>query len=340
MRTRFSPRVLGGLLAGAVALALAGFSWSAQPSLDRAQFQRPKTIPHPDDNPYSEAKAALGRMLFFDPVLSGSQKIACASCHDPSLSWQDGRPRGIGEKIMPRRSPTLLNIAWVPAPGWAGQFEDLENVAFTPISSPIIMNLPEHLAVERLSAIPGYVSAFTTAFGNGPITKRKIELALATYERSIVSKEAPFDRWIKGDERAISSEAKRGFSLFVGKANCVSCHSGWAFTDASFHDIGTAKDNDIGRSKLFPSSVGLRYAFKTPTLRDVAKRPPYMHDGSLVTLEEVLELYSRGGIARPSRDPHIHPLNLSTQEKSDLIAFLRTLNSDPQRVAAPQLPPR
>jgi cytochrome c peroxidase len=165
-------------------------------------------------------------------------------------------------------------------------------------------------------------------------------MALATFQRSIVSAHAPFDRWISGDRNAIDDSAKRGFELFVGKANCVSCHSGWAFTDASFHDIGSATDDDIGRARLFPTSRGLRYAFKTPTLRDVAKRPPYMHDGSLVTLEEVIELYDRGGIERPSRDPDIKPLGLSKSEKADLVAFLKTLSAAPAPAEPPPSLPR
>ena len=142
--------------------------------------------------------------------------------------------------------------------------------------------------------------AFDAAFGKGDITVLKIEQALATFERSIVSNEAPFDHWVAGDDNAIGLAAKRGFALFNGKANCAACHSGWAFTDASFHDIGVAKNDDIGRGRLFPSSVKLKYAFKTPTLRDVARRGPYMHDGSLATLEDVIDLYDRGGIDRPA----------------------------------------
>src|SRR4029077_9632901 len=136
--------------------------------------------------------------------------------------------------------------------------------------------------------IQGYRDAFGAAFGDGPITKRKIELALATYERSIVSGGASFDRWIKGDESAIDSSAKRGFDLFNGKAHCASCHSSWAFTDSSFHDIGTAHHGDIGRGRLFPNSSKLKYAFKTPTLRDTTRRAPYMHDGSVATMAEVI----------------------------------------------------
>jgi cytochrome c peroxidase len=239
---------------------------------------------------------------------------------------------------MAVRAPTLLNVAWVPKLGWDGHFRDLESVAFGPIVSPKIMNLPEKNLVDRLSAVPGYVEAFNAAFGPGEIDRSKIERALATFERTIVSDDAPFDRWLDGDENAIDRAAKRGFDLFVGKANCVACHSGWSFTDSSFHDIGTAEGNDIGRGSLFPTSSQLRYAFKTPTLRDVGRRAPYMHDGSLKTLEGVVELYDRGGIERPSRSDQIAPLNLNANEKADLIAFLRTLDSRLKPVEVPNLP--
>ena len=303
-------------------------------------YRRPAEIPFPQSDPYSEAKSKLGRILFFDPILSGSQVRSCASCHNPALSWGDGQARAVGEKQarLPLRSPTLLNVAWVPKLGWDGHFRDLESVAFGPITASDNMNLPEKVLVERLSAIQGYRSAFDAAFGEGAITKRKIELALATYERSIVSSEAPFDRWIKGDESAIDADAKRGFDLFNGKAHCAFCHSGWAFTDSSFHDIGTAKNDDAGRGRLFPTSIKLRHAFKTPTLRDVARRAPYMHDGSIATLEAVIDLYNRGGIARPSRAEQIYPLGLSHQEKADLIAFLHALNGVTESVSVSALP--
>jgi cytochrome c peroxidase len=304
------------------------------------KYQRPTDIPFPKNDRYSEEKSNLGRMLFFDPLLSGSRTLSCASCHNPSLSWGDGLPRAIGEsqKQLPRRTPTLLNVAWEPKLAWDGHFRNLEAVAFGPISSPDIMNMPEKKLIKRLEVIPGYVDAFHAAFGEGDITRREVEMALATYERSIVSGEAPFDRWIKGNEKAISEAAKRGFDLFNGKARCASCHSGWTFTDSSFHDIGTATGDDIGRGKLFPTSVKLRYAFKTPTLRDVVRRAPYMHNGSVATLREVIDLYDRGGIDRPSRSVLISPLKLSAQEKSDLIAFLETLTAAPEPVFMPTLP--
>jgi len=227
---------------------------------------------------------------------------------------------------MAFRSPTLLNVAWMPRLGWDGKFRDLESVAFTPITGKRAMDLGEDALIARLGARPDYVGAFADAFPDGAVSRRNIELALATYERSIVSGEAPFDRWAAGDEQAIDEPAKRGFDLFNGKARCADCHSGWAFSDGSFHDVGVATGADIGRGRLFPTSVKLRYAFKTPTLRDVARRGPFMHNGSIPTLEAVIDLYDRGGVDRPSRAEQIRPLDLTAGEKADLLAFLRTLS--------------
>jgi cytochrome c peroxidase len=216
----------------------------------------------------------------------------------------------------------LLNVGLVARLGWDGKFPDLESVAFSPITTETNMNLSETALIDRLSLIPGYRQKFADTFEDGKITRRNIELALATYERLIVSGDAPFDRWVRGD----------------AKAQCAACHSGWAFTDQSFHDIGSAEGDDIGRGRYFPTSVKLRYAFKTPTLRDVVHRGPYMHDGSKPTLEAVIELYNKGGIARPSGSPLIKPLHLTPDEKSDLIAFLNTLSSPLQTVNVPDLP--
>jgi len=320
-----------GTLLGAPDLGLAAM---------KRQYLRPAAVPYPKENPYGRAKEKLGRALFFDPILSGARVRSCATCHNPELSWGDGEPRAIGEnqQRLPLRSPTLLNIAWIPKLGWDGHFHDLESVAMGPITGQTNMNLPERELIDRLTKLPGYLAAFDAAFGAGGVTRDKIEQALATFERTIVSANAPFDRWIHGDETAISASAKRGFALFNGKANCAVCHSGWAFTDAAFHDIGVAKDDDLGRGRLFPTSVKLQHAFKTPTLRDVARRAPYMHDGSVANLADVIELYDRGGVDRPSRDNDIHPLNLQSREKADLIAFLNTLSAAPKPYPLPILP--
>jgi cytochrome c peroxidase len=307
-------------------------------SVSRDGYRRPAEIPHPADNRYSAEKSELGRKLFFDSIMSGSGSHSCSTCHNPALAWGDGAARAVGQgqTKLSLRSPTLLDVAWIPRLGWDGKFRDLESVAFGPITSRGNMNLPEETLLARLNASSAYVNAFAAVFGAAGITRRNIELALATFERSIVSGRAPFDRWIDGDDAAISAAAKRGFDLFNGKAHCSSCHNGFSFTDGSFHDIGTAKNTDIGRGRLFPSSVKLRYAFKTPTLRDVTLRAPYMHDGSIATLEEVIDLYDRGGIERPSRSVLIRPLGLTDAERADLIAFLDTLTATPKTVLLPR----
>jgi len=306
----------------------------------RDDYRRPSVIPYPAEDPYSPEKAALGATLFFDPVLSGSRTSACVTCHQPSLGWGDGLARAVGDRqqTMELRSPTLLDVAWTPRLGWDGKFADVEAVTFPAISGNANMDLPIPEMLERLSASPVYVKRFEAAFGPGRITPERVKAALATYERGIVSSPAPFDRWVAGDERAVADATKRGFALFEGKAGCAGCHSGWSFTNYSFQDIGTATGKDIGRGALFPSSVSLHYAFKVPTLRDITLRAPFMHDGSVATLAAVIELYDRGGIARPSRSPQIRPLGLTSVEKADLIEFLAILTGASQPFIAPLSP--
>ena len=321
----------------------------------RRDYRAPTAIPFPDANPYSEAKAELGRRLFFDPILSGDRNRSCASCHVPALGWGDGRGRALDLSggDMELRTPSILNLAWQERLGWDGKFRTLESVSFFPITGTGNMNLPVAEALRRLSEDADYARAFAEAFeassdgapqaqtqapapsrATPVVTQERVEAALATFERLIVSRPAPFDRWIAGDERAITEAAKRGFDLFNGKANCAACHSGWSFTDGSYHDIGTATGSDIGRGRYFPNAPALRYAFKTPGLREVSRRAPYMHNGSVPTLAAVIDLYDRGGIDRPSRSADIRPLGLSLSEKADLAAFLETLSSEPGRVPA------
>jgi cytochrome c peroxidase len=338
MDLKIKSIVLVLLLLAPAGPALADDGPRSEP-MTRDSYRRPAEIPFPETDPFSAAKVELGKKLFFDPILSGSGSTSCATCHNPGLSWGDGRPRARGEGPSPLalRSPTMLNMAWLPRYGWDGKFRDLESVGFVPLLSPMNMNLPVADLISRLEANPGYKQAFTDIFPDG-ITRRTIEEALATFERTIVSDQAPFDLWVEGDEQAISDPAKRGFALFTGKARCSGCHNTWAFTDGSFHDIGTAERNDIGRGRIFQTSVKLQYAFKTPTLRDVARRAPYMHDGSIPTLEAVIDLYDRGGIARPSRSELISPLALTSEEKADLVEFLKTLTSEPKTFQMPILP--
>jgi cytochrome c peroxidase len=304
----------------------------------KAAYQRPLNVPFPDENPYSAAKVELGWTLFFDTRLSGSGTLSCASCHNPSLAWGDGLPRAVGEKTLAVRTPTLLNVAWIPLLGWDGRIPALEGMTFVPITGAANMNRPEEDLIAALRATPGYRTAFAKAFPDGAISRAHIEESLATFERTIVSGDTAFDHWIKGDENAIGDAAKRGFDLFNGKAECAECHSGWNFTGGAFYDIGEAPEDDVGRGRIFRNSPKLQHAFKVPTLRDVTRRAPYMHDGSVATLEEVIDLYDRGGIDRPSRSELIRPLHLTPDEKADLLAFLATLTAPPVPYAKPPLP--
>ncbi len=326
-------RIVALLLTLTAAAICGGAGPDADPSRERwkAEYRTPAAIPFPAENPYTTEKAALGRRLFHDTLLSEDRTRSCASCHDASLAFADGRPRALGRHgtQLDAHTPSLLNLAFVEGRlGWDGKFADLEGVSFGPITGPANMGLTEAEALRRLRDDPTYPDLFRTAFGDPAITRERVEQAMATYERTLVSGETPFDRWIAGDDGAIPAAAQRGFDLFNGRANCAACHSGWAFTDGSFHDIGVAGENDLGRGKAMSRSQRLQHAFKTPGLRESAERGHYMHDGSVVGLDAVLDLYSRGGIERPSRSAEIRRLDLTPREKADLAAFLSTLSSD------------
>src|SRR5712691_6323505 len=305
----------------------------------KAEYRRPDSIPFPKDNPYTTAKAALGKKLYFDTRLSAANVLSCASCHSPAYGWGDGQPKGVGHgmKQLGRRSPSIVNAAFGQIFMWDGRAGSLEEQALGPIQANVEMNLPIDKLMERLKGISGYAPMFEAAFPNEGIKPETVAKAIATYERTVVSARAPFDSWIDNNERAISDEAKRGFTLFNTKATCVKCHSGWNFTDDSFHDIGLASD-DVGRGKFLPSIVKMKHAFKTPGLREITRRGPFMHDGSLATLEAVVEHYDKGGIERPSRSELIKPLGLTAQEKKDLVAFMQTLTSDGEPTTIPVLP--
>ncbi len=306
----------------------------------QADYKRPAEIPFPEENPFSEAKARLGQVLYFDPRLSRSNMQSCASCHNPSFAWGDGLAVGVGDRMaeLGRRSPTILNAAWSEALMWDGRFETLEEQALGPIEAGVEMNMPLDQLIKKLTGIQEYADLFAAAFdGDAEITSDRIAMAIATYERTVVSGEATFDRWIKGDKGAISASAQRGFRLFNKKARCASCHSGWRFTDDSFHDIGLA-DTDLGRGSELPGIVKMQHAFKTPGLRNIDRRGPYMHDGSISSLELVVEHYDKGGIQRPSLSEDMKPLRLTALEKRDLVAFMRTLTSDDEPVEFVQLP--
>jgi cytochrome c peroxidase len=305
----------------------------------KTKYARPKFIPFPGENRFSSERELLGKTLFFDPGLSGSKSISCASCHNPGLSWTDGLPKALGQGMreLSRRTPTLLNAAWADLLFWDGRAESLEEQALAPISAAGEMNQRLDRMLVFVNSIPGYRILFDRAYPGQPITAKSVARAIATFERTIVSEKAPFDQWISGSESAISECAKRGFDLFNTKAGCEKCHSGWNFTDNGFHDIGLRGD-DQGRGATVPLG-SMQHAFKTPTLRNVDRRGPFMHDGSEPSLDSVIELYDKGGAEkRPSLAPEIVPLHLTEWEKADLTAFLKSLTSLDKRIEFPVLP--
>jgi cytochrome c peroxidase len=305
----------------------------------KARYRRATSIPFPASDPYTAEKVTLGKKLFFDTRLSAANLLSCASCHSPAYGWGDGQPKGVGHgmRLLGRRSPSIVNAAFGQIFMWDGRASSLEEQALGPITADKEMNLPIDQLIEKLKRIPGYMPAFRAAFPKDGLAPESIAKAISTYERTVVSGPAPFDAWIEGDEKAISEAAKRGFALFNDKAACSNCHSGWNFTDDSFHDTGLP-DEDMGRSKFVPGVLKMEHAFKTPGLREIVRRGPYMHDGSLPTLEAVLEHYDNGGIKRPSRSDQIGPLGLSKPEKDDLVAFMTTMTSDMAPTPVPVLP--
>jgi cytochrome c peroxidase len=305
----------------------------------KAQYRRPATIPFPKDNPYTPQKVALGKKLYFDTRLSVTSAQSCASCHNPGFGWGDGLAVGVGHGMakLGRHSPTVVNAAWSAIFMWDGRLPTLEDQALGPIQSPGEMNMKLDDLMVRLAGIPEYKPMFDAAFPGEGMKAKTLAQAIATYERTVVSERAPFDAWIEGNEKTISEEAKRGFALFNAKAQCASCHEGWNFTNEGFQDIGLPS-KDIGRGEYLPAVIKMQHAFKTPGLREISRRSPFMHDGSLATLEQVVDHYDHAGVDRPSRSDLMRPLGLTVQEKADLVAFLKTLTSEPDPTAVPVMP--
>jgi cytochrome c peroxidase len=307
----------------------------------KADYKRPPPRP-----PANAALVDLGRSLFWDPRASASGKTSCASCHFPHLGWatSDAKDRNDSGKLTSRRSQTIIAVGHAVGPiGWDGRNASLEAQAKSSIATgSMSMSQTEtpvkvEVIEERIRAVPEYVAKFNAALPGAAIDLDGIAKAIAEYERTIEPGIAPFDRWIEGDEGAISESAKRGFVLFNGKAECSLCHSGWRLTNDTFHDIGVST-KDLGRGRAVKDDVLMQYAFKTPTLRSVALRAPYIHDGSAVDLDAAVKHYEKGGIDRPSRSPLIKPIALTDQERADLVAFMQTLTGEGEAVPPPKLP--
>ena len=324
--------LIGGLFVGSqVTVAIGQASNSAHIEALKSQYRRPPPV-----TITNQRLVELGRDLFFDPALSASGKTACVSCHLPELGWavKEAKSRNNSGKLTSRRSQTLIGIGHAgTAPiGWDGRNPTLEAQAKSSIAtgSMSMRDTPTPVKIEvieeRIRSNSTYVSKFKAALPGAPINIDTIVQAIAVFETTIEPGVAPFDRWVEGDDTAISDAAKRGFVLHNGKALCLVCHRGWRFTDDLFHDIGTTT-TDRGRGTVVKDDPLMQFAFKTPTLRDVALRPPYMHNGTQATLEVVMKHYEKGGIDRPSRSPLMQPIQLTDQERQDLIALMETLTT-------------
>jgi len=320
----------------------------------------------PADNPLTAEKVALGRRLYFDKRLSTDGSVACVTCHDPAHGFADGRAStsaGVGGARGTKNAPTVLNAAFLATQFWDGRATTLEAQAVLPLINPIEHGFRDHAAVvAHIESLGDYAPGFAAAFGSAGITIERVGQAIASFERTLLSVNAPIDRFVGGDKAAISPAAQRGWELYNGKARCSTCHgyveSVPLFTDDDFHNLGVGatridfvaasrkaaaaaaagrslddlslSDTELGELGRFLVTREERHlgAFKTPQLRNVALTAPYMHDGSEPTLASVIELYNRGGNANPYLDGGIRPLGLDEPEKADLVALLETFTSE------------
>jgi cytochrome c peroxidase len=329
-KNRVSRLFVGVTALGVTLLATAIVSLDA--SGPRRQLGLDLYRPVPDDNTLTIAKIVLGRQLFHERRLSRDGSLSCSGCHDPKRAFTDGRrvARGVADARGTRNVPIIVNRAWGRSFFWDGRAPTLEEQVLQPILNPDELAMtPERVVAVALS--PRYRREFEQAFGalNERVVLEQVARAIASYVRTIQDGDAPYDRYLAGDRSAISRSAQHGLELFRTKAGCTACHVGPTLSDERFHNTGvawrTGALTDEGRAKVTHAAAD-RGAFKTPTLREVARTAPYMHDGSFATLAEVVDFYDRGNAPNPGLDSELHPLHLTPSEKRDLIAFLQSLN--------------
>ncbi|MBI2368084.1 MAG: cytochrome-c peroxidase [Deltaproteobacteria bacterium] len=327
-------------------------------------------VPIPRDNPQTPAKVELGKLLFFDPRTSGDASTSCASCHDPKQGWGDGGDlsRGYPGTQHWRNSQTVINSAYLKKLFWAGGVGSLESQAIAATTGNLAGNGSPEMIQERLRQIPEYVRRFKEVFGELP-TFDKVVKAISAFERTLVSdaRNVPFDRYMRGDKSALSDDAKKGLTLFQGKARCIQCHNGPLFTDEDFHDLAVPNNTAFTEDPL--RQIAMRFVakvkgvpnymkvdrdlglfletkrnddigkFRTPPLRELQYTAPYMHNGVFFTLEEVIDFYNKGGGNDANKSPLMMPLGLTAEEKKALLVFLESLSStEPIMVEAPVLP--
>ncbi len=307
--------------------------WAGEIAPPASDWQLPP-VSYPEDNPYSDAKFELGKTLFFDPRIN-REAVSCAQCHHPGMNWANDQARTqINGRILPRHTPSLINVAYNRSFFWDGRANTLEGCIAQHFNG-MDTSPDADDSVARIRLIKGYAPLFRKAFGKREISASSIAAALATFVRSITVTDSAFDRWIQGDADALSPAAKRGFALFSGKAGCIQCHTAPYFSDFAFHPTGT-NSIDPGRFEITGREED-RNAFRTPQLRQVAETAPYMHTGLKNSLADVIHFYQAGGDVR-SQSLQLHAFELNQSETSDLIAFLHALSGTPIRVEIPILP--
>jgi cytochrome c peroxidase len=325
----------------AIAVGVAAVAWSTDSARPASAAAVLGAVPVPADNPQTADKVALGRLLFFDPRLSGNNTIACATCHQSAKGMGDGRPRGLGlAGEMTRNAMTLWDVAYMRSIHSDGSRASLEEQADKSVAGPA-MAQPYPALLDELGAVPEYRRRFARVFPDG-ITERNIARAIAAFERTVLTFDSPYDRYRAGERAALSTEQKQGLDLFFStRTGCSSCHVAPLFTDNAFHNLGVpqvgpkAVDNGRGDVTHSDADVG---AFKTPTLRNVERSGPYMHDGVFTTLDQVVAFYTAGGGPSPHKSPRLKPLDLTAKEQQALVAFLRSLTDPTARVTEPRLP--
>ncbi|WP_460224806.1 cytochrome-c peroxidase [Aurantivibrio infirmus] len=304
----------------------------------------PKQVPAPENNKLSDERVALGKMLFFDTRLSGDGNMSCATCHNPLFGWSDGlrTAKGFKSKVLPRSTPTIINTAYNPFQMWDGHLDSLEAQAIGPMLNSNEMNIALDQAIEFLTTSPDYQKAFSKAYPNEEISVDTLAKAIASFERTVVSRNSPFDRWVAGDKKALNKQQVQGFELFVraDKGNCAVCHSAPNFTDNGFHNVGLdsfyKNDPDLGRYSVKPIGI-MKGAFKTPTLRDISLTAPYFHDGSASTLSEVVEHYAEENSHKENLSPNMKSIKLSDEETLAIVEFMKALSSPQQPFLLPIL---
>src|SRR5262245_3116417 len=345
MATRDSTTVrAGALMVGmVVAMAAAAAEFAPAPT-EQDRVWLLGTPPEPDDNRSTPERVELGKALFFDPRLSGNGTLSCGSCHNPALGWSYGLRTGVGINgtVLGRATPTVVNTAYNTQFMWDGRKKSLEDQALGPMKTPEEMKTDFGSALAMLAKIPGYQTMFAKAYPGEPIGEDTVAKAIAAFERTVVSRDSRFDRWVEGDRSAITAQEWRGYQVFKdpAKGNCSVCHAPPNFTDNGYHNIGISHApgaEDAGRYKIRPLAV-LKGAFKTPTLRDVELTAPYFHNGAAGTLAEVVDHYARGGDDRSNVSKDVRRLDLSEQDKADLVAVMKTLTGPTRSASIPALP--